>query len=72
MFRLELLTTDRLTTELMVVVPTLLFTLVGIHWSRSISERMFHNILLALFVAMELKLVIDILRSMSLLPTPAR
>ncbi len=66
MFRLELLTTERLTIGLMVVVPTLLFTQVGIHWSRNISERAFQNILLALFVAMELKLVIDILRSFSL------
>ena len=66
MFSLELLTTERLTIGLMVVVPTLLFTQLGIRWSRSISERTFHNILLALFVAMELKLVIDILGSVSL------
>ena len=66
MFRLELLTTERLTIGLIVAVPTLLFTQVGIHWSRSLSERAFHNILLTLFVAMEIKLVIDILRSMSL------
>jgi len=66
MYRLELLTTERLTIGLMVVVPTLLFTQLGIHWSRKISERAFHNILLALFVAMELKLVIDILGSLSL------
>ena len=65
MSRLELLTTERLTIGLIVVVPTLLFTQLGIHWSRSISEKAFHNILLTLFVAMELKLVIDILRSMS-------
>jgi len=44
-------------------VPTLLFTQLGIRWSRSISERAFHNILVALFIAMELKLVIDIVRS---------
>ena len=66
MFRLELLTTERLTIGLMVVVPTLVFTQLGIRWSRSISERAFHNILLTLFVVMELKLVIDVLRSMSL------
>ena len=66
MSRLELLTTERLMIGLLVVVPTLLLTQLGIHWSRSISERAFHNILLALFVAMELKLVIDILDSVSL------
>jgi len=66
MSRLELLTTERLMIGLIVVVPTLLFTQLGIHWSRSISEKAFHNILLTLFIAMELKLVIDILRSMLL------
>ena len=63
MFQLELFTPERLTIGLIVVVPTLLFTQLGIHWSRSISERAFHNILVALFIAMELKLVIDIVRS---------
>jgi hypothetical protein len=63
MSRLELLTPERLMIGLIVVVPTLLFTQLGIRWSRRISERAFHNILIALFVAMELKLVIDILRS---------
>jgi len=66
MSRLELLTTERLMIGLIAVVPTLLFTQLGIRWSRSISEKAFHNILLTLFVAMELKLVIDILRSMLL------
>ena len=66
MSRLELLTTERLMIGLLVVVPTLLLTQLGIHWSRSISEKVFQIILLTLFVAMELKLVIDILRSMSL------
>ena len=66
MSRLELLTTERLMIGLIAVVPTLLFTQLGIRWSRSISEKAFHNILLTLFIAMELKLVIDILRSMSL------
>jgi uncharacterized membrane protein YfcA len=65
MSRLELLTPERLSIGLIVVVPTLLFTQLGIRWSRSFSERAFHNILLALFVAMEFKLVIDILRSIS-------
>ena len=65
MSRLELLTPERLMIGLIVVVPTLLFTQLGIRWSRSISERAFHNILIALFIAMEVKLVIDILRSIS-------
>lgn len=65
MTRLDLLTTERLIVGLIVVVPTLLFTQLGIRWSRSISEKAFHNILLTLFIAMELKLAIDIVRSMS-------
>ena len=66
MFRLELLTTERLMIGLMVVAPTLLFTHVGIRWSRNISDRAFQNILLTLFAVMEFKLVIDIVRSLSL------
>ena len=66
MFRLELLTPERLMIGLIVVVPTLLFTQLGIRWSRSISEKVFHNILIALFVVMELKLVIDILSSIAM------
>lgn len=65
MNRLELLTRERLVIGLIVVVPTLLFTQLGIRWSRRISEKAFNNILLALFVCMELKLIIDMLRSMS-------
>ncbi len=44
----------------MVVVPTLLFTQLGIRLGRNISEKTFGRILLTLFVAMELKLVFDI------------
>ncbi len=65
MYRLDLLTTERMTIGLIAVVPTLLFTQLGIRWSRSINETTFHRIILTLFIAMELKLVIDILYSMS-------
>jgi uncharacterized membrane protein YfcA len=64
MTRLELLTTERLIIGLIVVVPTLLFTQLGINWSRRVSDKTFHRILLVLFVSMEIKLVIDILSSM--------
>ena len=60
MQRLELLTPERLTIGLVAVLPTVLFTQLGIRWSRSISDKTFHNILLALFVAMEIKLLVDI------------
>ncbi|MCH8227935.1 MAG: hypothetical protein IIC63_05935, partial [Proteobacteria bacterium] len=49
---------------LVVVVPTLLFTHLGIRLGRNISEKTFDRILLTLFVAMELKLVFDIVYSM--------
>jgi uncharacterized membrane protein YfcA len=65
MFKLELFTPERLIVGLIVVVPTLLFTQLGIRLSRSVSERAFHSILVSLFVVMELKLVIDIVRSIS-------
>ena len=65
MFRLDLLTPERLMIGLIVVVPTLLFTQLGIRLSHRVSEKTFHNILMALFIAMELKLVIDIVRSIA-------
>jgi len=61
MNKMDLLTAERLMVGLIIVVPTLLFTQLGIRLAHRISEQTFHRILLALFVAMELKLVIDIL-----------
>jgi uncharacterized protein len=61
MSSLELFTPELLTIGLLAVVPTLLFTQLGIRWSRSISDKSFHGILLTLFIAMELKLLIDII-----------
>ena len=61
MSKVDLFTSERLAIGLILVVPTLLFTHLGIRLSRNIHEQTFHRILLALFVAMELKLVIDIL-----------
>ena len=65
MSKLDLLTPERLIIGLVVVVPTLLFTQLGIRLSRSVSEKAFHNILITLFMAMEIKLVIDIVRSLA-------
>ncbi len=65
MHRLELLTPERLMVGLAVVVPTLLFTQLGIRLARSVSEKAFQAILIALFFAMEIKLVIDIVRSLA-------
>ncbi len=60
MSSLALLTPGRLLIGIIVVVPTLLFTQLGIRWSRNISDKAFHNILLTLFVAMEIKLLFDV------------
>jgi uncharacterized membrane protein YfcA len=61
MTKMGLLTPDRLAIGLIVVAPTLLFTHWGIRLARRISDKVFHRILLVLFVAMEVKLVIDVL-----------
>ena len=61
MIRVDLMTTDRLVIGLAAVVPTLLFTQLGIRYSGKISDQTFNRILVVLFVLMELKLVLDIL-----------
>ena len=61
MVDMNLMTPGRFTIGLIVVLPTLLFTHLGIRLARRISDRVFHRILLALFVAMEIKLVIDVI-----------
>jgi len=58
---LHLWTAERLVTGLAVVIPTLLFTHLGIRMSRSISDRAFDRVILVLFLAMELKLIVDII-----------
>jgi len=58
---LQLWTRERLIIGLAVVVPTLIFTQIGIRLSRKMSDRTFHRILLTLFIAMEVKLLMDIL-----------
>ena len=55
-----LFTNERLTIGLLAIVPTLLFTHVGIRLADRISERLFNRILLGLFIAMEIKLLVDV------------
>lgn len=66
MSRLHLLTMDRLTVGAIIVIPTLLFTHLGVRWARKFSEAAFRRILLAMFIAMELKLVIDIVSAVKI------
>jgi len=65
MSSLAMLTPDRLTIGLIIIAPTLLFTQLGIRWSRKIDDKAFHNILLTLFIAMEFKLLFDVVLSLS-------
>lgn len=57
-----LFTPKRLMVGLVIVIPTLLFIQLGIRLARRINEKTFHRILLLLFIAMECKLIFDILR----------
>jgi uncharacterized membrane protein YfcA len=63
MSQVALLTPDRLAIGAIAIVPTLLFTQLGIRWSRRISEKNFNLVLIVLFILMEIKLVADILLS---------
>ena len=61
MVNLELLTPARFELSLLALVPTIIFTRVGMALSRRISHVVFDKLLVALFVAMELKLIVDLL-----------
>lgn len=61
MSAIDLFTPKRLMIGLIVVIPTLFFTQMGIRLARHMSEKTFHRILLALFAVMECKLIFDIL-----------
>ena len=58
---LELLTAERIRLSLVALVPTLIFTWIGIRTARLISMRVFNRILLATFLVMEVKLIADLL-----------
>ncbi len=59
--QMGLFTTERLVIGTLLIIPTLVFTQLGIHYASRISDRTFNHILLVLFVTMEAKLVFDIL-----------
>lgn len=58
---LDLFTPARLQLSLLALVPTLVFTQLGISLSRKISAAMFNKILLVTFIVMEINLILDIL-----------
>lgn len=61
MANFELLTADRIQLSLLALVPTLVFTRIGISLARKVSFGLFNKILLVTFIAMEIKLLVDIL-----------
>ena len=61
MSQVSLLTTDRLSVGALAIIPTLVFTQLGIRISRKISEKTFNRVLIVLFILMEIKLILDVL-----------
>ena len=61
MTNLHLLTVNRIQLSLIALVPSLVFTRLGISLSRKISIAVFNKFLLATFILMEIKLIMDIL-----------
>ncbi len=57
----ELLTSDRLVLGLTALVPTLVFTRIGVGLASRISMDGFQKVLFALFVLMEIKLLADVM-----------
>jgi hypothetical protein len=56
-----LLTPQRLQLSLLALVPTLIFTRIGIANAGAMSQDAFNKILLVTFCLMELKLIADVL-----------
>lgn len=56
----ELFTPQRLTIGLLALVPTLLFTRIGIVFAGKISAASFQKLLIAIFILMEIKLLSDV------------
>ena len=57
----NLLTPERLQLSLVALVPTLIFTRIGISFAGAMSQEVFNKILLVAFCLMEIKLVFDVL-----------
>lgn len=56
----QLFDAGRLMVGLLALVPTLLFTQIGMRCATVISEQVFRKIILTLFILMELKLIADV------------
>jgi uncharacterized membrane protein YfcA len=62
-FTTELLTPARLQLSLAALLPTLLFTRIGISFANVISHEVFNKVLLMTFCLLEIKLIADILQA---------
>jgi uncharacterized membrane protein YfcA len=56
----QLFDSERLTLGLLALIPTLIFTQVGIRCAGMISASLFRKLILALFILMEIKLIADV------------
>lgn len=59
----QLFDTGRLLLGLLALIPTLLFTQIGMRWAGRVSDDVFRRIILVLFVLMEIKLLADVWQS---------
>lgn len=59
----QLFTPERLVLGCIALVPTLLFTRIGIAFAGKISRSAFQKLLIALFVVMEVKLIADVVQA---------
>lgn len=57
---LDLMNQERFTISLLALIPTLIFTRIGIHQAHRLSIQGFDKVLLMMFFAMEIGLIIDI------------
>lgn len=57
----QLFTPERLVLGLIALIPTLLFTRIGIAFAGKISNAFFQKLLIVIFVLMEIKLIADVL-----------
>ena len=57
----QLFTPERLILGLIALIPTLVFTRIGIRFAGKISQAFFQKLLIGIFVLMEIKLIADVL-----------
>lgn len=56
--QLDMFTAERIQLSLMALVPTLIFTAVGIKLAGKVSKELFNKVLVGIFIMMEIKLII--------------